>query len=1015
MPPTLHRKRVADTPPPAPEQARKRRHKESTRTRPRKDAGEVWKTLDAAPRLLRSQSKIKALLEQEDESSVGEEEDEDEEMEFEHVASRPAENGELDRDEEEGSDDGDEDDSDDAAEEDDERYLSLLPTTPSASEPTPSAVSLTIEPHHVRNNTFAREKGKKGASKRQKEIRIQTHCLHVQFLMAHNMFRNAWVQDKEVQRVLVRAMGDGCWKEVERWWRDSGLGDGEKRVVEGGREKKEKLWGKTAQRGVEEFKDDNKKAKAGSAMNKKTRKRGQKEAEAVSSKDEAGHSDIHRNQRDWGAASDRAEPNTPNLSAGDPLIRLLRYLTAYWKAKFRITAPCLRKRGYLSPSILKAEIGAWKEDPSDMDIFGERIRNLEEFREVARKCEGSRDVGQQLFTALLRGLGIEARMVASLQPAGIGWSQVEEGNPKDLEKLKARRTRSVVVPPPVSKTASPVKPTRGAQGRITTNFDDEESSDLSSVISISSSSASRPIISRKNDKARKYAEQLPYPTYWTEAISPLTNNPICVSPFPTTIIAPTSSTTPNLSSFYPRGSAADKAKQVFAYTLAFSPDNTAKDVTTRYLPSHTWPGRTKGFRLPPSKIPIYNRRGKIQRYITHDWFSTILRPYLRAPKDAKPWDEWENTHDLVPASAAKVPTLDDSEPETPVKESLQAYKASTKYILPIHLLRDQALHPSAHPIRHFHTTKGVSHPVYPRSALVSCKSVEQWRREGREIKAGEQPLKHVAPRAVTAARKLEILDREREDGTPVLQGLYAEFQTQWIVPEAVGEDGKIPVNGYGNVDVFVKSMVPRGAVHVAIKGVKGVCRKLGVEFAEACVGFEFGKRRAVPVMLGVVVKEGDEGVVRDAWREECKVRREKEEKKRTEIVLGTWRRWCKGLVVRERMGREFGDDEVEEVREMPGVEERSGRMEGGFLRDGEGEEEMEGGFVREGEQEPGGFLRDDEDQEQLAGGFLLEEDDDEKRTPSKLTIEYGDYDIPRKTATPLSSRQTPISLSAAAQ
>ena len=38
-----------------------------------------------------------------------------------------------------------------------------------------------------------------------------------------------------------------------------------------------------------------------------------------------------------------------------------------------------------------------------------------DFREAASKLEGSRDVGAQLFCAMLRAAGIEARLVCSLQ------------------------------------------------------------------------------------------------------------------------------------------------------------------------------------------------------------------------------------------------------------------------------------------------------------------------------------------------------------------------------------------------------------------------------------------------------------------------------------------------------------------------------------------------------------------------------------------------------------------------
>jgi len=64
--------------------------------------------------------------------------------------------------------------------------------------------------------------------------------------------------------------------------------------------------------------------------------------------------------------------------------------------------------------------------------------------------------------------------------------------------------------------------------------------------------------------------------------------------------------------------------------------------------------------------------------------------------------------------------------------------------------------------------------------MVSCKSVENWYREGRVIKEGEQALKKVKPRAATLNRKREIEDAQR-DGETVLQGLYSLEQTEYVV------------------------------------------------------------------------------------------------------------------------------------------------------------------------------------------------------------------------------------------
>lgn len=65
-------------------------------------------------------------------------------------------------------------------------------------------------------------------------------------------------------------------------------------------------------------------------------------------------------------------------------------------------------------------------------------------------------------------------------------------------------------------------------------------------------------------------------------------------------------------------------------------------------------------------------------------------------------------------------------------------------------------------------------------------------RKGRVVREGEQPMKWVKQRAVTVGRKreLEVLREagaanEIGGGEEVMQGLYAERQTEVYVPEPV--------------------------------------------------------------------------------------------------------------------------------------------------------------------------------------------------------------------------------------
>jgi hypothetical protein len=75
-----------------------------------------------------------------------------------------------------------------------------------------------------------------------------------------------------------------------------------------------------------------------------------------------------------------------------------------------------------------------KEDEAKYFEAFERFENIEEFREAAKQLKGSRDLGAQLFTALLRALGVETRLIFSLQPLGFNFGKQEDAHRLDRKK-----------------------------------------------------------------------------------------------------------------------------------------------------------------------------------------------------------------------------------------------------------------------------------------------------------------------------------------------------------------------------------------------------------------------------------------------------------------------------------------------------------------------------------------------------------------------------------------------------
>ncbi|KAE8322973.1 Rad4 transglutaminase-like domain-containing protein [Aspergillus sergii] len=714
----------------------------------------------------------------------------------------------------------------------DSKATTVTATTPSMTPAHVQDLELTLDKNEVHLSDII--DGKKAPSKIERQIRVLTHCLHVQFLLHHNAIRNAWANDSQVHDILRRKLPEALHKEVKKWKVSSGLELPEKTPEETTKKKKGK------QR--------------------------------------------RKSERDWGEGTSRIEPGQPDMSRGDPIITLLKVLAAYWKKQFKITAPGLRKRGYRPMSHLEADISAFNKEKHDPERFGEKVCGIEEFRQAAERMEGSRDLGAQLFTALLRALSIEARLVASLQPLGFGWTKAETYTPK-------------------------VKVEAEAQTEI---GDTEDAMDLDSD---DSDVVQKPVGSRTNPKG--YDKDLPVPIYWTEVASPVTHQIIPVDPL---VLPNAVATTPELqAAFEPRGAKAEKAKQVICYVIAYSSDKTAKDVTTRYLRRRTWPGKTKGYRMPVEKIPVPGRRGKFHEY---NWFRVILRIYERSTKSRTAVDDLEDANDLVPNQPEKKTAKEG--------DTLQSLKASTEFVLERFLRREEALKPGSQHVRTFVSGKGTKakeEKIYRRADVLKCLSAESWHKEGRQIKKGEAPLKRVPIRAVTLLRKREVDELERETGEKPKQGLYAKYQTEYIIPPPI-RNGVIPKNDYGNIDCFVPSMVPRGATHIPWPGTVRICKKLGIDYAEAVTGFEFGSKMAVPVIEGVVIASENEDLVKDAWRADAAEKREKERRKAEARILQTWRKFLFGLRIAERVREEYGESSRDHERDAynPFTSRKSGQQ-----------------------------------------------------------------------------------------
>ncbi|MCO5549594.1 hypothetical protein L7F22_003066 [Adiantum nelumboides] len=315
----------------------------------------------------------------------------------------------------------------------------------------------------------------------------------------------------------------------------------------------------------------------------------------------------------------------------------------------------------------------------------------------------------------------------------------------------------------------------------------------------------------------------------------------------------------------------DKSNRL-VYVLAFEEDGHARDVTARYT-------RTLYSRISRMRPPSTKKGGE-----ESDWWSRVVASVQRQDRFARDIEEDE---EMQTAASRE-----------PMPSSVAAFKDHPVYALEKHLKRDEVIFPA----KQAGTFQGT--PVFLRANVIACRSSRQWYNEGRVIKEGEEALKWVKSRGYTLANK-RAEEEARQQGMDGLQeGLYAPFQTEvYTAPPIV--DGKIPTNAFGNVDLFVDSMLPPGGVHIPYNGAGKVAKKLEIPYAEAVVGFEFRKHRGMPKIKGIVVAEEYGETVTEAFLEFEEEEAARNAKRKKEQALKAKRKEINAVKIKARLQRDY--------------------------------------------------------------------------------------------------------------
>lgn len=492
----------------------------------------------------------------------------------------------------------------------------------------------------------------------------------------------------------------------------------------------------------------------------------------------------------------------------------------------------------------------------------------QDFRDAAKKLQGSRDVGAQLYCALLRSAGVRARLVCSLQPLAGSTGAPTLPKPKpaktSTKAAKNEQVRATMAKYQEMASAGYGSPASGSTARRRLGHPNATAFNFTPSVS--------PAKPQPAFEERKRIKESSYPVYWVEILDVGHQKWQPVDPIITQTFWKPKSLEPPIT---------DKENSL-SYVVAFEADGTAKDVTRRYAKAYT--AKTRRLRVETTA-----EDGEV-------WWQKVMNMYRR--RRLEDIDQIEENE------------LKSIEVREPMPRNVQDFKNHPVYALERHLRRHEVLVPTAKPSGTVIAgTRGSLEKIYRRRDVRIARSADRWYRMGREVRPMEIPAKWLPKRARPKGSRFDEDQEDEEDaqgdaGVPI----FTEEQTELFEPPPV-RDGRVPKNKFGNIDIYVPSMVPRGGAHVTHEHAARAAFTAGIDYAPALTGFQFKGRHGTAVLNGVVIAKEYEEAVLTIIEELSDLERQYEDEKRRHRALKAWRKCLMGLRIREQIWSGVDADE----------------------------------------------------------------------------------------------------------
>ncbi|KAK6465667.1 Rad4 beta-hairpin domain 3-domain-containing protein, partial [Scheffersomyces coipomensis] len=530
------------------------------------------------------------------------------------------------------------------------------------------------------------------------------------------------------------------------------------------------------------------------------------------------------------------------LQLDKQLVYILKYLIKWFRLNYKFNSNGLRVLGYLPKH---------KSADQYYPNTASPISNIKEFQYIIKKFKHNRDTGAQIFTALLRSLGFESRLVFSLPLLAVRNGITPLKQPKvDEKKLSVNKDNDLLYPYYWTELINPLNPEEVIV--LETECFHNEENRLIRLTRVANNNTSDII---NQDNLNQYYTDLFYPV-------PSQFNQMSMH-----------------------------------YVISLTNDNLILPISSRYMTdiSYRWFDKLdlrtdhgRSALLFQSLIRIFNH-GKHYDHLTNLELDTLRKVAMINYKIPTNFTAMKRNPNVVTLSTLRYNESIPTSTTTPISKikldsKLELVYFKNSIVVGKSIKQWKFLGRSVKPTE-------LDHPLKSTKALTP-RTIEGKRLYNLNIYNNEPELNET---------KLYSFDQTCP---------YITLETTLDINGNL----VLPRNKYGNMEIYRENMVPENCMWLKLSDIETILndyRKtndLKIQYVNVVVGFNFTSKpgQCIPVKNGVIILKQDELLIKKIWLQ-GKMRLNhlelESKKKETEAM---WELFIRRVRIKEKLNKRYG-------------------------------------------------------------------------------------------------------------